>query len=152
MRKVHLAIADMMEDMPTPGNTSVLSGGTTAQVAMTVLPTDSAEETGVEDESGYATAGEPDKFTEEELRITKRFLEIMGSADRAREAVTKVDECEDCLGLIQPEDEECASGDVISQMADVMPTSPELPTGTRRVMDLASLYNPSATVPYPGNY
>lgn len=78
-----------------------------------------------------------DGYTPEELRITKRYIELMGSAERARELVDKVDECEDCLDIIddQPDD--------ITKLASTMPHSPDFPT-TYGAGSAKSLYNRSA--------
>jgi hypothetical protein len=88
-----------------------------------------------------------DEFTDKELKLAKRFVELIGGADRARAAVDKVDEGEEFLGLL--DDEECADGEcgpeggLIARLAGMLPAMPDLPTG-KMSMDVSSLYNPSA--------
>lgn len=86
---------------------------------------------------------EPEGYSESELKIAKRFVELIGGCDRARELLDKVAECEECLGLL---DDEGSGSDenTIQKMAVMMPLQPDLPTSVKNGMDLASLYNPSA--------
>jgi hypothetical protein len=98
------------------------------------------------DMDNFETAEEeiPDGFTADELRIAKRFVELMGTADRAREAVEKVDECSDCLDLVDDASESMDDHDQIAHMASMMPVTPDLPTKLTNTMGMSSLYNPSA--------
>lgn len=89
-----------------------------------------------------------DEFSEKDLKIAKRFIELMGGADRARAAVDKVDEGQEFLGLL--DDEECENGGcddgdagMIAKLAGLLPSMPDLPTG-KQSMDVSSLYNPNA--------
>lgn len=134
MSNIQNRIAALMEDLPMPGNTSVMTGGNTAQMAMTVLP-DGPDDTSV----SYAEQ-KPEGFNEQELRMAKHFVELMGSADRARDAISKVDECLDCLGLV---DDECDQS-TIDNLADAVPSSPDMPTNVRKALDLSTLYNDAA--------
>lgn len=81
---------------------------------------------------------EDEGFTEQELKLAKRFVELIGGTDRARYAIEKIDECDDCLDLIDDEE------DQISSFADSMPDLPDLPTALQNNLNLSSLYNPSA--------
>lgn len=80
-----------------------------------------------------------EKLSEFQLKVTKRYLELMGGADRARMAIDKVDECEECLGLIDDDDvRDDSDASMISKMAGMLPGLPDLP------MELSNLYNPAA--------
>jgi hypothetical protein len=89
---------------------------------------------------------EPEGFTSKELKIAKRFVELMGGADRARDALDKVDECMECLDIIddKPQDEEGMDASMIERLAGLMPMLPDLPTSAKNKMDLSTLYNPNA--------
>ncbi len=134
-------IAALMEDV---GKTETLSGAAAAQNEMT-LPfatdlnfVDIHKGDGQEDD--YETQNE-EQYSEKELKITKRFIEIVGGADRARELLDKVDECEDCLGLVDEEDDDES---IIQQIADAAPEVPDFPTSIKN-MGISTLYNPSQT-------
>ncbi len=89
-------------------------------------------------ESCDSVSYEEDKgFSETQLKIAKRFIELMGSADKAREIVDKVDECQECLGIVDDHAESDSS--MIDQMAGMLPSSADLPMG------LSNLYNSSAS-------
>jgi hypothetical protein len=89
---------------------------------------------------------EPEGFTAKELKIAKRFVELMGGADRARDALDKVDECMECLDIIddEPQSEEEMDMSMIERLAGLMPILPDLPTSAKNKMDLSTLYNPNA--------
>lgn len=77
-------------------------------------------------------------FNATQLKIAKRFVELMGGADKARAAIDKVDECEDCLDLIDDDRMRADSeSSMISKMAGMLPGTPDLPMG------LSNLYNPA---------
>lgn len=86
---------------------------------------------------------EEEPFSEFQLKVAKRFIELMGGADRARSVVDKVDECEDCLGLVDDDDDirDGHDSSVIQKISGMLPGSPDLP------MELSNLYNPSAGGP-----
>ncbi len=117
---------------PSIGSSSNLGDGE----ALVVMQ--SGEE---ECEGGYCEDGDTN-FTEQHLRLAKRFIELMGGADRAREVLDKVDDCEDCLGLID-DNQSAADSDsaAIEKMAGMLPNLPDLP------MALSNLYNPGAGGP-----
>lgn len=118
-----------------PGSTPTLSGATRAQDAMAIMtianpPTTPTQISEPEcDEEG---------FNEPELRLAKRFIELVGGAERARELVEKVAECEECLGIVDDDDE-----DIIDHISSTMPTHADLPTGLYNGMGMAAQYNPS---------
>ncbi len=91
----------------------------------------------VEPDTDTEMDGGEEGFTEFQIKVAKRFIEIMGGADKARAVVDKVDECEECLGIV---DDDMGDENTIGQMAGMMPGSPDLP------MELSNLYNQSAHV------
>lgn len=44
--------------------------------------------------------GDECEYTEEELKLTKRYVEMIGGCERASQLIDRVGECEDCLKLI----------------------------------------------------
>lgn len=101
-------------------------------------------------EEGYCDQNEQEGYTEEELKLAKRFSELVGGPDRAREILDKVADCEECLDLVDDEPEEGSSGfgsdeEAITHLASMMPDSPDLPTSFKNNMNLSSLYNPNPT-------
>lgn len=129
-------IAELLEDVAPSGGTSHLTGASTAQIAMMVPPDIT---TVTSDMPGYGDTTEPEEpqFTELELKLARRFIELVGGAERARDLVNKCDECEECLGLVSDDD-----NDSIEGMASVIPSDVDLPTP--RGVDISSLYNPNA--------
>lgn len=107
-------ISRLMCEMDPTGATSDLSGGTLAQdaVSMTINQMPVGDE-----EAEY----EESECSEEELKLAKKFVELVGDPERARELVDKVADCEDCLGIIGDEEN-------IDMMADIMPDMPDMPT------------------------
>jgi len=127
------AIARLMnEDFGSP---SIMANSDGAQMAPTQL--DDAD-------VGHGCGNEePDGFQEEELRMAKRFVELMGSAERAREAVDRVDQCEECLDLIDDDSS-------IEAIATMVPLSPDMPSG--KAIEMSTLYNPPGSQVAQGNY
>jgi hypothetical protein len=80
---------------------------------------------------------EEEGFTTQQLKIAKRFVELVGGAEKARALVDKVDECNECLDLID-DPSEASDASAIQKLAGAMPGLPDLP------MELSGLYNPSA--------
>jgi hypothetical protein len=76
-------------------------------------------------EQGQEPRDEDDGYSSKELKLAKRFVELVGGADRAQALLDKVSECEECLDLI--DDENCDDGscssdeDMIMQLAKMMP-------------------------------
>jgi hypothetical protein len=126
-------IALMNEDGIVPGSTSVLTG---AAMAQSVPNTDNPNML-ASDNGGYGEPTEPEAndFTELEYKLTKRFLELIGGTERAREIINKCDDCEECLNLVTADDD-----DVINSIASTMPDDVGLPTN---IVNMSSLYNPS---------
>ncbi len=100
-------------------------GGITAQVPQT-LATINQTPFPVSTFDNEPSEGE---YCEEELQLAKRFIELVGDGDRAKELVAKVLDCEDCLGII---DDEMKTSQDISDIADQTPESMDLPTGLYR--------------------
>ena len=108
----------------------------TGQMTMMVSPETT---TFVSNPHEYNDADDDEQtFSDLELRLAKRFIELIGNAEKARDLINKCDECEECLGIIDDNDE-----DTISDVASMMPYDKDLPTS--RNIDLSSLYNPNAT-------
>lgn len=127
----------LLEGIPAPGATSITSGSSTAQTIM--VPPDT--HTVFSEPSGYGVETEPEEpqFTDLELKLAKRFLELIGGPERARDLINKCDECQECLGLVGDDDE-----NTITSISQNIPSDVDLPT-----QNSSSLYNPSASVgPY----
>lgn len=130
-------IAKLMVEMdPTSGSASHLAGDTMAQDAMTLLTINNTPM----GQSRYENDGmeEEEEFGETELKLAKRFIEIIGGADRARDLLDKVNDCEECLGMVDG-DEEDEDVDMIGKISASIPSSPDMP-----MMNMASQFNPSS--------
>jgi hypothetical protein len=132
------------EDILPPGSSSTLTGANTAQIASS-MPDVSMRET------DYITAPETvdsqdgDQYSDLELKLTKRFIELIGGAERARDLISKCDECMECLGML--DDTSKSDVSTIQKVSEFMPQDVDYPTNNK--MDLATLYNPNAVVgPY----
>ncbi len=68
-------------------------------------------------------------FTEQEMRLAKKFVELVGCPERATELLNKVAECEDCLGLIDD-----SETDEIGFVASTVPMAPDMPTMMANMM------------------
>lgn len=79
-----------------------------------------------------------DEFSDTELKLAKRFIDILGSVERAQNLLDKVSECEECLGMIDDDEETDNSDDaaVIGMISNAVPSSPDMP------MNMSSQYNP----------
>lgn len=137
MRNPQAAIARLMcEDIDM---VSPLSG-MQSQTAMGMSGSDS------EAQNVMLTSSEPteeeEKPTTEQLKITKRFVELVGGMENARTLLDKLDECDDCIDLLDDEGIEHHETGMISQMAELVPDLPDLPT--MNSLSLSALYNPSA--------
>jgi len=126
-------ILHLMED-------STSMGGIATPLAMMVDP----EITTFKPNGGYEEPDNTGKFSAIEIRLAKRFVELVGGYDRAKTVISKVQECEECLGIDDESDQQepQSEEDQIGQMAGMMPYSSDLPTGKNR--NFSSLYNPSA--------
>ena len=126
-----------MEDMPMGG--SLIGGGNMIQTSMSY--NDNHNDNIMNpDDGGYGreTSPEEPQFTDLELRIARRFLELVGGIERARDLISRCDECEECLGII---DDDEMDQQTISGVANMMPDEVDMPTNSK---DMSSLYNPSA--------
>ena len=126
-------IVSLMEDMPMPGTTSVLSGGSSAQMAMGVMPGDSPH-----------TGMQVDEYDEgdispETLDLARELVLQAGSAEKAREIVDKVEEVMELLGSVV----KGGDTDMISKFADSMPDEPDMPNDRHNEFGMSSAYNPS---------
>jgi hypothetical protein len=68
-----------------------------------------------------------EEFTDKEMKMAKRFIELCGSADRVQELLDKALECEDCLGMIDDEEQDAT---IIAQIGEVIPSEVDMPTAT----------------------
>jgi len=106
-------ISDLMEDS---NQASSMSGGVMSQEISPLL---TINQTPYQDDSQH----DEDCFSDEELKMAKKFIEFFGGdSDRAREIIDKASDCEECLGMIDNEEED------ISMMAATMPETPDMPT------------------------
>lgn len=144
IRKEMADIKKILSEAGMYGDTSVLSGASMAQDAMEEQPHEN-------DIMGYPVLSgvhndyeniEERDFNEFELKLAKRFIELIGDASRAKKLLSKCDECMDCLGLI--DDDEQEDIETIEKVSDYMPSQYDLPT--KPSADLSALYNPSANV------
>lgn len=129
-------ILSIMEDDMVPGRTP-MSGGIMAQTSMS-YPDNHSDDLLNPDNGGYGRDSGPEEpqFTDLELRLARRFLQLVGGIERARDLISRCDECEECLGLVDDEDEQTING-----VASMIPDEVDMPTMRS---DLSSLYNPSA--------
>lgn len=121
-----------MEDYPA-GHSSITYGGSTAQNAMMMEPEVSMV---IQQPPSYGEQSGPEEpqFTELELKVANRFLELVGGVERARKLINKCDECQECLDMVTDDQ-------IISQVADSVPLDIDTPTYGQ---DISALYNPSA--------
>lgn len=131
---------DPLVESPSMTGMSTLMGGGSASTQ-----DDSTLDVDAESTTVYMTEPESDEdvnhFNPTQLKIAKRFIELMGGADKARAAIDKVDEGEEFLGLIDDDDDGVradSDSSMISKMAGMLPGTPDLP------MELSNLYNPAA--------
>lgn len=75
-----------------------------------------------------------DEFSEDELRVAKQFIEMIGCPDRARDLLDQAIECGDCLGIVGDDSE----AETIEAMAMIIPSTPDMPTNG----NMASQFNP----------
>jgi hypothetical protein len=124
----------MTEQLPMPGMTSHLSGGTASQDAMGMMPGD--QELGGMDEP---PCDEPEAtpFSQEQFQAARDLIAMTGSADRARELIDKIDDAVEVL------DDSGAEEQAIDMVADLIPQTPDAPMG-RGVLSIQSMFNPSS--------
>jgi hypothetical protein len=125
-------ILNIMEDMPVPGTTSVMSGAGAAQdaqeVGMDIMPGDFAPD-GYEQEEESCCPVTPDL-----IQLATDLVRAAGSADRAREVIDKVDDVQEVLDI---DDEETIAG-----IADMMPVTPDLPNNRHNELGMSAMFDP----------
>ena len=127
-----------MEDMPSSGTTSVLSGGAMAQIGQNVGMEPMPSDTMIS-----MTEVDEDSTKPEDLAAAKRFVQQVGSVDKARELIDKID---DVMSVLDDGGSGCEDDEhVIGMMAALIPDEPDLPTGIAPDMmrQIASQVNPS---------
>ena len=129
-------ILSIMEDDMVPGRTP-MGGAMMAQTSMS-YPDNHEDDILNPDNGGYGRDSGPEhpQFTDLELRLARRFMQLVGGIERARDLISRCDECEECLGLVDDDDEQ-----IINGVASMVPDEVDMPTKSN---DMSSLYNPSA--------
>lgn len=112
------SVARLMCEMEPMANTSGIAGGAMAQDASSLMTINQLPGGA---ESKYEDNGDCQEYSEEELQLAKQFIELVGDAERARELVDKALDCEECLGMIDDEEN-------IEFLASIMPDTPDMPT------------------------
>lgn len=105
------AVARVMNEMEPIAASSLEMGMDQAAPGAIPMPPDG---TGAEYEDECS-------YDEEDLGIAKKFIEYVGGVDRARDLIDKVGECEECLDLVDDDDE------TITQISATIPVMPDLP-------------------------
>jgi hypothetical protein len=112
--------------------------GMSGNAAMTHPSDDSSTISGGFDDCGGC---EEEDITEEELRLAKRYIDIMGSPERAQEALQRVLECEDCLGIL--DDDQGRESEIIGAIAAATPDDvdmpAEIPVDVSKIYDVSKL-------------
>ena len=111
----------MNEDMNVPGSTQNLSGAKYAQEAemnelgTNILPGFNTEMNSTED----LTVGET--FSDREVKIGKRFIELLGGHNRARDLLDKIIQSDQIFGITDDQQDAAQIG----QIADDTPDHPD---------------------------
>jgi hypothetical protein len=92
------------------GSPGHMGGDNVAQHALTLMTINNTP-------AGQSRYDDQDEegFTDDELKLAKRFIELVGSPERAVELLDRVGDCEECLGMIDDEEQDAANIDQISQ-------------------------------------
>lgn len=126
-------IAAIMEMMGDPSSVSSMPGlqGTT-EVSMDIMPGD----------QNTCDLGEEacEGFTAEQLAAAKNLVSMVGSADKARELIDKVDEV---MEILQPNADQ-ADTDAIDMIAGLLPAAADMPTLMATPMNMGNRFSPSA--------
>lgn len=133
----------MCESPSMTGMSTLMGGGSASTRGDSTLDADENSVSAVMIEPSCENGNcdeEEGSFTATQLKIAKRFIELMGGAEKARAIVDKVDECEECLDLIDDDDQVRGNSDssMIDKISGMLPGLPDLP------MELSNLYNPAA--------
>lgn len=125
------SIVNLMEDEGAMGNSPYDEANPMATGELDIMAVQSVEP---------ACDEEPDNehFTDDELLLGRKFIEKIGSAERVRSLIDKVDEYAEGLGILDTDEDRDA--DMINQISDATPDFSDFPT---RAMQMATLYNPS---------
>lgn len=81
-----------------------------------------------------------DNFNDAEMKLAKRFIEIVGCPDRAAELLDKAIEGLDYLGMVN-DNEDGEDSNAIDAMAQAMPTDADAPT---TIAHMVSSFDPNA--------
>jgi hypothetical protein len=73
-----------------------------------------------------------------DLRLAKRFIELVGSPERAHELIDKCSNCLTVLGV----DDETNDAQQVEQIASMTPDSPDQPAGFAN-NNMAAMYDPN---------
>lgn len=123
-------IVTLMEQMPTPGMTSTMSGAAQAQSAMNVLPGDHSS-------PGFAVdVEEDDGFDPKHIAAAKDLIALVGCAERARELIDKVD---DAMEVFDDGEDDLKTIDLVAQL---IPDTPDMPM-ERGITSISSMYDPN---------
>lgn len=126
------------------GMTSVLSGASMAQDEQELVDE-------IPGQQMYANQNETEEgkagISALELRLTARYLELVGGSERAKEIIDKVLDCQKCLDV--DDQIEKMDSDRIDALASMIPSEADLPTERQpgsfvTASKFANLYNPSA--------
>ena len=79
---------------------------------------DMAGQDGMVDNVSQRTAS---VLSDEHLDLAKRYIELAGGIENARDLLDKLEECGECLG-VEPDETEAIEG-----ISDTMPSMPDLP-------------------------
>jgi len=109
----------MVEQMPSPGTTSTMSGASQAQSAMGGSPGEAAPPSIVMDLTGEEE--ECGQFRPEDIAAAKDLIALVGGADRARELIDKVDEA------LEVFDDGAEDAETIDLVASLIPEVPDMP-------------------------
>lgn len=75
-------------------------------------------------EQGLAEFDPSPTYTERDVRIAKRFIELAGGIDRAEDLLLKVRQSDEIFGFSQEREDK----ESISRISDAMPSLPDLPS------------------------
>lgn len=126
------SIVTLMEGEGAMGNSPYDEANPMATGELDIMAVQSVEPECCDDEE------DNEHFTDDELLLGRKFIEKIGSAERVRSLIDKVDEYAEGLGILDTDEDRDA--DMINQISDATPDFSDFPT---RAMQMATLYNPS---------
>jgi len=78
-------------------------------------------------------------YTEKEVKLTRRYIQLLGGGERARDLLEKVISADNIIGVEEPEQQqENREKNQIDQIAMMVPSEVDTPT------DFSSRFNPSS--------